>query len=346
MSRIKVNPDYGYWLDTIYGGFMRSLIYVLVYIFVVFSYANAEPTKNLKSQDYSETLAALLSSDVASIDLTKSKLVIDNLVDPTVNIEAQNIELEAIATTLLSQMGAMDDAVSKIDVIRSYIYKSGHLNNDQKYNYDFEDPNGRLAASKTLKKYMVTRKGNCVNMPIFFLALAEKMSVDLNITTAPRHIFIQFDNPTTGKVEHLEATSGGQPQRIVWQRQIMPMTDTAIKHGMYMKRLDKREMVAVMAETLLQDLAQKNELDERLEVAELVHRAYPQFDVALMHLADGYQLKIIRDFQSKYPRIENIPEKRLPELQNLAGRRDYAETLLRDLGWRRAKPNPNVILPK
>lgn len=325
---------------------MRIIIYVLVYIFGVFSYANAEPKHVSNSRDYSETLTALLFSDVKSIDLTQSKLVIDNLVDPSVDVEAQNEEMEAIAAKLQSYMGAIDDPNSKIDVIRTYIYKVGVWNESQKYDYDFEDPNGRLAISKTLKKYVETRKGNCVNMPIFFLALAEKMGVDLNITTAPRHIFIQFDNPTTGKVEHLETTSGGQPQRIVWQRQIMPMTDKAIENGMYMKRLNKREMVAVMAETLLQDLAQKNELDERLEVAELVHEAYPQFDVALMHLIDGYQLKIVRDFQSKYPKIEDIPVELIPELESIGLRRDYAENLLHDLGWQRAKPNPNVIMPK
>ena len=298
------------------------------------------------SRDYSDTLSVLLSVPENEIYLTWSKLVIDNLVDPEANIDATLEEIKAFADTVRKSDGGSATADRKVAALRNMIYEAGPWNGFQSFSYDFNDPNGRLASQKTLTRYIDTRKGNCVNMPLFFLAVGEQLGVDMNFTTAPRHIFIQFPNPKTGMVEHLEATSGALPQRLVWQRHVFKMTDRSIESGMYMQRLTKRQMVAAMAETLLQKLVEEGDDEERIEIVEIMLEQFPQFDVAILHTITAYQNLIRVHFQEKYATFEEIPVKLLPKFESWASRIDQAEHTLYGYGWRRTKESENIILPK
>jgi hypothetical protein len=171
------------------------------------------------------------------------------------------------------------------------------------------------------------------------------MGITMNITTAPRHVFLQFANSDTGKVDHLEATSGALPQRIVWQRQVLPMTDRAIESGMYMKRLSKRQQVAVMAEILLHHLGELNDQAERIEVAELILKEFPEFDVALLNLADAYRLQIQKRFASVYPTIDLMPLDEHVVFEEWASAHDRAVDQLMALGWKRAQATEFTSAP-
>ena len=302
-------------------------------------------TAYLTSTDPSDTLSALLSVPEDEIDLTLSKLVLDRLIDPSVDIDATRREIEALAVRATQMIGANVSSSRKVEAIRTLIYEPGVWNEGAEYSYDFGDPNGLRASSKTLDHYLQTKRGNCINMPFLFLAVGEQLGVEMNATSAPRHVFLQFDNPETGKVEHLETTSGAHPQTLTWQRQVLPMTDRAIETGMYMQRLDKRQQVALMAEILLHDLNDKNENLERLEVAQLILSVFPQSDVALMHTIDGYRLRVGREFEMLYPTIASIPASERARFDRFVSAHADAQRQLIDLGWQRAVANENVVMP-
>ena len=295
--------------------------------------------------EFSDTLAVLLSVEGGDIDLTWSKLVIDELIDDAADVETELAEIESIADFLIQRIGENATPTQRVAALRTYFYQSGGWNGHQPYTYDFDDPSGMLASHKSLRQYLDTRKGNCVNMPILFLAIGERMGVEMNITTAPRHVFLQFEDPETGEVQHLEATSGAEPQRIVWQRQVLPMTDRAIDSGMYMQRLSKRQQVVVMAEALLHAASEQSDHEERLELADLMLREFPEFDTALMHLASASQALIQQEIVPYYRSPNEMPPEAVLQFQNWAAASDYATSKLDEYGWQRARPNPNVILP-
>ncbi len=230
--------------------------------------------------------------------------------------------------------GSNANAAEKVIALKTLIYKPGQWNEGQPFGYDFDNPQGRFAKNKTLETYIESRKGNCVNMPLLFLAVADEIGVKLNITTAPQHMFIQFENPETGEVQHLETTSGADPQRLIWQRKVLPMTDRAIESGMYMKRLSRNQMIAVMAETLLQALTEQDDQTERLEVAEIILQEFPQFDVGLLHKMISARLLIQREIVPNYLDPVSMPEEARAKFDRLA-RADYeASQSLVQLGWR------------
>ena len=308
---------------------MRTVSVMLAALF----FANIVPSAAATDRaDYSETLEALLDDD--DLSLTDVKLTIDGLVQPDMDREGVKTAISTMARQALMLAGADASADQKVIALKTLIYKPGPWNDERPFGYDFDDPQGRVATSKTLASYIDLRKGNCVTMPMLFLAVADEMGVALNITTAPQHLFIQFENPRTGEVQHLETTSGADPQRLSWQRKILPMTDRAVETGMYMKRLDRREMIVVIAETLLQDLDERDDQAERFEVAQIIVREYPQSDVGLLHLSNAAKRLIQREVVSKYPDPREIPDDVMAVFDRWA-RADYgAEQALRYYGWK------------
>ncbi len=307
---------------------MTRLLLVFPILFLnIITFARAD-----ERPDYSDALNALLADK--SISLTDAKLAIDALVDPDMNREEVKhyISGMAVHANLLAGPGA--SAAERVLALKKLIYKPGPWNRQNPFGYDFDNPQGRLAKNKTLESYISSRKGNCVSMPLLFLAVADEMGVKLNITTAPQHMFIQFENPDTGEVQHLETTSGADPQRLVWQRKVLPMTDRAIESGMYMKRLTRNEMIAVMAETLLQDLQARDDQPERFEVADIILREFPQNDVGLLHKMLSTRLMIQREIVSKYPDPASIPENMQAQFDLWARASYEAGQSLVQLGWR------------
>lgn len=292
----------------------------------LFSAVHAE-----EAQDFSDALTEILEDEALS--LTEAKLRIDALVDPDINIAATRAKIRHLADNALRLAGTGATDGEKVLALKQLIYQPGLWNFMSPFSYDFDNPQGRRAQHKTLAYYLDTRKGNCVSMPLLFLAVADEMGVEMNISPAPQHVFLQFDNPDTGTVQHLEATSGADPQRIVWQRQVLPMTDKAIETGMYMKRLSRREMIAGMAETLLQDLAAKGNQRERFEVAQLMVREFPQFDVALLHTINASRALIREEIVSQYPTPADIPDDAQADFDTWALADAETQQRLFELGW-------------
>lgn len=297
------------------------------------------------NRDPSDTLAVLLSIPETDIDLTWSKLSIDMLLDADADMGADMAEIASIATALLARIGDNSTSAARVAALRAYLYESGEWNDHAPYSYDFSNSAGMRASQKTLHSYLQTRRGNCINMPMLFLAIGERMGVTMNVTTAPQHVFIQFEDPETGIVQHLETTSGAKPQRIVWQRQILPMTDQSITSGMYMKRLTKRQQVAVMGEALLHLSQERADHYERIQLAKLILSHFPECDAALLHLADASRKLIEAEVLPHYQRMEEMPADALKRFESWTHSYDFAVFELNRLGWQPSTSNTAVRFP-
>ncbi len=104
----------------------------------------------------------------------------------------------------------------------------------QAFAYDQQDPLGLVLKNRLVSTYVQTRKGNCVSMPILFLIVADRMGLNVHLSTAPLHLFVRYTD-AQGVDRNLEATSGGHEARTDWYRQNLPMTDKAIASGIYMR---------------------------------------------------------------------------------------------------------------
>lgn len=182
------------------------------------------------------------------IDFARAKLTFDKLYDPRTDVEAGVRQVEAMARTIKAMAGPSAPARRRLAMLRKYIYEAGAWNHDNPYAYDMSDPSGlHKPANRLLSTYLRTHRGNCVSMPVLFVALAQRLGLNATLSTAPNHIFVKYIDDVTGQTVNLETTSGAYPARDSYIRRNMPMTDLAVANGLYLKTLSRKEVLVAMA---------------------------------------------------------------------------------------------------
>lgn len=209
---------------------------------------------------------AILSAPDRGLDYLRAKLALDAIVDPAVDTPAVVAELEAMREIALRLAGPAADDGAKLSALRRLIYESGPWNRYRPFAYDHANLRGANVRVKLISHYLETRLGDCVSMPLLFLILADRMGLNVALSTAPFHVFVRHID-AAGRVTNFETTSGANPARDEWMRRTRPMSDLSIRSGLYMRTLSPREGVALMATTVLQYLMDSRRFEEAVEVA-------------------------------------------------------------------------------
>ena len=266
------------------------------------------------------------------LDYGRAKLAFDQIIDPSLNVEANLAEIDRLASRADALAGANASPAAKLSALRRVIYQSGDWNGNRPFSYDLADPLGQNVRNKLISTYLTTRRGNCVSMPILLLIVGERMGLNLALSTAPLHMFLRHTDES-GREINLEATSGGHPARALWYRQNLPMTDRAIESGLYMRTLTRREAVAHMASTVVDFLMTEGSFQDAIEVAEVILQHYPRDGYTMVKLGTAYAEVMRIEFVDRFPTPAMIP----PALQQryimFAQRNRASFPAAEALGW-------------
>ena len=285
---------------------------------------------------------AILDAPVAEMSFARAKLAVDTFSDPTIDEAAALAELDGMAAAIKEMLSTLPPAeaatdMEKMKALRDFLYEPGPWNDEKPFQYDLSDPFGQKPGAQMLTRYLATKKGNCVSMPMLFLALGEKLGLDMTLSTAPLHVFVKFTDRATGQSWNLETTSGAGFARDAHYRRITPMTDEAIANGVYLKRLSRREALALIATGVLDTLLATGRYDEAISVADVLIEANPADAYALTKKGTAYYRLLERDFIKKYPRESDIPASELPRAVELSRANRDAFARAEALGWRQPK---------
>jgi regulator of sirC expression with transglutaminase-like and TPR domain len=263
-----------------------------------------DPTKSVELKD-TKLLQAILHKPDDQIDLARTKLTIDKMVDPTIDVDVSLRQIDAMvgAIKAMPEFGA-----DKLEALRRYIYEAGPWNDNRPFQYDLDDPLGRQVKNKLLPTYLASRKGNCVSMPLLFIVLGQRLGLDVTAATAPTHILVKFKSAEYGWI-NLEATSGAKPARDAWIRQQMPMTDQALADGVYMQPLTKKETVAEMAVVIAENYFHQQEYEQSIAIADVVLHYYPKAVGTMILKGVAYGRIADARLAGNYPSPESVPER-------------------------------------
>ncbi|OUM01565.1 transglutaminase family protein [Variovorax sp. JS1663] len=279
-------------------------------------------------------LRTILEKPEAEIDLARAKLAIDKLVDPAVDIEGTLAKLDVMAAEVKALAGPRTQSSEIAQVLRSYLHDAGPWNNRQPFRFDLEgDPLGHKISGKLLTNYLATKKGNCVSMPALFVLLAHRLGLEATFAASPEHFFVKYRDET-GRWHNLESTSGGHPRRDESYQRDTPMTPQALKNGIYMRPLSRKEAVArVMTNVLLEHYTSTGRPEKVIALANVALEHYPSDIDAMLQKGYAYYL-LIRDFQKKHPRPRGVPfeDRLLFQALELNNRLWYEKA--EALGWR------------
>ena len=235
-----------------------------------------------------QVIESLLNKPDAEIDLAKAKLTIDKLVDPSINSDVVMTKINNMLKTLKKDLNPNMIPFDKALSLSAFLYDSGYWNNYKPFQYDFDDPFGQELNTKLISTYLNTKKGNCISMPILYVILADKLGLDVTLSTAPLHVFVKFKDPISGKYFNLEATDKGQPASDDFYRKKANITDTAKQNGVYLQPLSKKQSIAVMAMVLNESFEKQGKWQKSIDLAKLLLNVYPQYAYAMIKVGNGY----------------------------------------------------------
>ncbi len=267
------------------------------------------------------------------LDLLEVKLAVDHIVDPTTDLASSRATIDQMAADVLRMAGENAGSAQKLEALKRYLYESGEWNQHRPFTYDLGDPLGENPANRLLQRYLDTRQGNCITMPILFLALGQRLGLKMTLAQAPLHVFIKYTDDA-GSTWNLEATSGGGFTRDLWYRQKLPMSDEAVANGTYLRALDHEEAVALIASFLVEHHLAEGQFEAAISTADVILQHSPDFAYLLVKKGSAYGSLLRRELAGKYPQASDIP----PDLKAKADRW-YGENLAafaqaEALGWR------------
>jgi hypothetical protein len=292
------------------------------------------PSLHLSMNDPVQVVRAVMTTPDDKIDFATAKLTFDKIYDPTTDVDGRLKDIDAMTQTIRTMAGTSAPSRLRLIMLRKYIYEAGAWNNNKPFQYDLSDPFGHKPVNRLLSTYLVTHRGNCVSMPILFVALAQRLGLNATLSTAPNHMFVKYMDDVTGKTINLETTSGAYPARDVYIRQNMPMTDQAIANGIYMKTLSKKEALAVMADIVLEREFADRHYQKAWDVAEVLRPYYPNNLAVLLAPTNAALGLIQEEYLSKYPTKADIPPQLMDRFNLLDKTVPGALNHAYALGWR------------
>lgn len=265
------------------------------------------------------------------VDLAGAKLTIDRLIDPTIDAGAVLRELDQLTTAVKRRTPAGLTKRAELEVLLDTLYRPGPWNDNRPFSYDLNDPFGKNRQNKLLATYLITRKGNCVSMPVLIAVLGQRLGLIMTLATAPGHVMVKFVDDE-GRWLNVEATAGGFKADSSYERET-GITPLAIQHEIYLRPLSPREAVGVMASTLMEQYAAQQRGDDLLAVAEMALAANPKDTVAMVQKANAYYLQLQDRYVRKYPRAEDIPQNERADFQRLSRENLAWFAKAEQLGW-------------
>ena len=280
--------------------------------------ADPQPPRSTSRQNLADIKAILAQPD-NQLDLIRVKLKIDQMIDPSVDIEKTVKQIDGMATKVKQMLPPNATAQTKMLALRQFLYLPGQWNNNNPFHYDFDDKLGQSLQGALLSHYLATQKGQCVSMPLLYIALAERLGMDVALAEAPNHLFVMLKDES-GAWLNLETTADGAPTSLASYQRQTPMTQTALSQGAYMRPLRKREAVAALAELLVRAYMDDGQPEDAISLANLALPYHPT-DIALyLYASKAFQAMVQRDFVSAYPTSADIPFNQKARFDGLAGR--------------------------
>lgn len=285
-----------------------------------------------------ETTVAQLQTDTESLfasgrALADVKLSIDHMVDPSTNVQAVKAMIDGMVDDVKAMAGENAKSAEKLTALKRYLYESGAWNGNRPFQYDLDDPLGEKPANRLLQRYLTTRRGNCITMPMLMMFVGQRLGLKMTLAEAPLHVFVKYTDDD-GAIWNLEATSGGGFTRDAWYREKLPMSDTAVANGVYLRPLSHEEATALIASFLVEHHIEAGAFENAIAVSDVLLRHYPTFAYGLVKKGSAYSGLLRRELAGKYTWMEDIPADLKVKADQWYGENMEAFAKAEALGWR------------
>ena len=261
--------------------------FILIFqLIITISYLYPQHLVRKTNLTYSnQSIFDLPKINVDDINIGLWALIIAKEFDETVDVQANLKKLEKMLEEINKMLAGRSKDMDKFLAVKMFIYEAGEWNNFTPFTYDLNDPLGKNLENQLLSSYLDSRKGNCVSMPTYFLSLMEQVAPETEFVgvKAPLHLFCRLRDKQTGDVYNVETTNGGNPARNQYYIDQMKISDEAVKSGLFLRDLSKKEYLAELMTTLVSKERRNGNFDIALKYTELILELSPNSELGLVN---------------------------------------------------------------
>lgn len=170
-----------------------------------------------------------------------------------------------------------------------------------------DDPYGLKFKNRLLSDYLADRRGNCVTMPFLFIAIGQRLGLDMRPSLSPQHVLVGFTTKD-GEDHNIEATSGGLHGDNSPYVKHMPITPEAVANRVFLATLSNEEAVAVIAVVVVEYLIMEKRYRDAMAAADTLLKHYPNFAYAMVKKGTAAYYLLKTKFYDLYPAAQVVPE--------------------------------------
>lgn len=167
-----------------------------------------------------------------------------------------------------------------------------------------------------LNHVLATKQGNCVSMPLLYIAVAQRLGWPIYQVHVPDHSFVRYVDPKL-KQQNIEATSnGGYVPDGEYGKDFL-VSERGRESGAYLRTLTRRETLSDLAGINGITFIRRRDWEKGVAYLELATKLNPRSDVAWSNLTIAYK-RMARHSNGKqaekYLEMADVGSKKLDEL--------------------------------
>lgn len=191
---------------------------------------------------FSREVRDILDLTEARIDTGRVALTFGKEVYPHIDVEAYSRRIDVMvgdARSVLQRCARQGDPESIIRALNTYYYKLYGIR------YDNSADSRTKRQNFFLHNTLDTRQGNCLSIPMLYMAVAQRLGYPVYAVTAPDHSFVRFVDPRLKEQNiELSASAGYSPDEDYAFN--LNISQKAIRNGAYLRTLSRRHYLGVL----------------------------------------------------------------------------------------------------
>ncbi|MEW6331086.1 MAG: transglutaminase family protein [Pseudomonadota bacterium] len=258
---------------------MQGVVALVLYLFGV-DYAAAD------SPVLPPAIQKQLNLSEDKIDIGIAALTFAKEIYPQIDISDYSARIDKLverARFFIRSQGRYDPD-SIIRALNTFFYQR------EGFHYDRSEDAFNKIENHYLTGVLDTKQGTCFNLPMLYMAVAQRLGYPVYPVMAPDHVFLRFVSPGL-KEQNIEATEGGgySPDEDYIQR--LNITKKGLKSGAYLRTLTYREYLARLLETNAITIGRRGDLTKAISYLERVIQIDPKSAPTYNSLRIAYAMK-------------------------------------------------------
>lgn len=277
-----------------------------------------------------QSIEDILKLPEKDISISIATLVLAKEFYPNMNVPFFLQAFDYLADRFNYYFGKYTDPNDRIAALNTYLYKPDYWNDNISFCYNDNDLQVTKLDNKFINGYISSKKGSCITMPMLYVILGEKLNFPIKPVRSAKHFFVRYEPEefTVNFQNNIEATNGGGFISNNEYQESVLIPDKAIKNGVYLRTLTKKEYIASLLLTNANEYIQNKNIEKAKHYYKLAMKYDPTFSSAYMNygmtvFGEARQLEekmwdekqaAIKQILSVY--IPNIPKPDIPKPSN------------------------------